>query len=474
MKPVIALVGRPNVGKSTLFNNLTRSRDALVADYAGLTRDRKYGIGRLGSHPYLVVDTGGLSGDVEGVEGEMAQQVKLAIGESDAVVFLVDARDGLTPTDENIASYLRQCGKPVTLVVNKTDGIDALVASSEFHALALGEPISIAAAHGRGVRSMIEHVLEQFIPEEEEAEEEPEEQGIKVAIVGRPNVGKSTLVNRILGEERVVVFDMPGTTRDSIYIPFERDGQKYTLIDTAGVRRRARIKEAVEKFSIIKTLQAISDANVVLMVLDAREGISEQDAHLLGHAMEAGRALVIAINKWDGLDQEKKERVRRELALKLPFLDFAKIHYISALHGTGVGELYRSVNKAYASAMRKFSTPELTTLLESLVLAHQPPMIQGRRIKLRYAHQGGKNPPIIVIHGNQVNKVPGSYKRYLEKGFRKYLKLEGTPIRIELKGSENPFAGKRNELSKRQVSRKQRLMAQIKKAEKKQSRKKSR
>ncbi len=474
MKPVIALVGRPNVGKSTLFNNLTRTRDALVADYAGLTRDRKYGIGRLGAQPYLVVDTGGLSGDAQGVEGEMAQQVKLAIGESDAVIFLVDARDGLTPSDQNIASYLRQCGKPVTLVVNKTDGVDALVASSEFHALGLGEPLPIAAAHGRGVRSMIDRVLRDFVPAEEEAEEEAEEQGIKVAIVGRPNVGKSTLVNRILGEERVVVFDMPGTTRDSIYIPFERDGQKYTLIDTAGVRRRARIKEAIEKFSIIKTLQAISDANVVLMVLDAREGISEQDAHLLGHAMEAGRALVIAINKWDGLDPEKKDLVRRELAIKLPFLDFAKIHYISALHGTGVGELYASVKKAYASAMRKFSTPELTALLESLVFAHQPPTVQGRRIKLRYAHQGGKNPPIIVIHGNQVDKVPGSYKRYLENGFRKYLKLEGTPIRIELKGGENPYAGKRNELSKRQIGRKQRLMAQVKKAEKKRSRKKGR
>ena len=474
MKPVIALVGRPNVGKSTLFNNLTRSRDALVADYAGLTRDRKYGIGRLGSHPYLVVDTGGLSGDEQGVEGEMAQQVKLAIGECDAVIFLVDARDGLTPSDQNIATYLRQCGKPVTLVVNKTDGVDALIASSDFHALGLGEPLPIAAAHGRGVRSMIDRVLKDFVPEEEEAEEEAEEQGIKVAIVGRPNVGKSTLVNRMLGEERVVVFDMPGTTRDSIYIPFERDGQKYTLIDTAGVRRRARIKETIEKFSIIKTLQAISDAHVVLMVLDAREGISEQDAHLLGHAMEAGRALVIAINKWDGLDPEKKDLIRRDLAIKLPFLDFAKIHYISALHGTGVGELYASVKKAYASAMRKFSTPELTALLESLVFAHQPPTVQGRRIKLRYAHQGGKNPPIIVIHGNQVDRVPGSYKRYLENGFRKHLKLEGTPIRIELKGGENPFAGKRNELTKRQISRKQRLVAQVKKAEKRRSRKKSR
>jgi GTP-binding protein len=475
MKPVIALVGRPNVGKSTLFNNLTRTRDALVADYAGLTRDRKYGIGRLGGQPYLVVDTGGLSGDAQGVEGEMAQQVKLAIGECDAVIFLVDARDGLTPSDQNIAGYLRQCGKPVTLVVNKTDGLDAHVASSDFHALGLGEPLAIAASHGRGVRSMIELVLQAFAPDEEEAEEgEDTEQGIKVAIVGRPNVGKSTLVNRILGEERVVVFDMPGTTRDSIYIPFERDGQKYTLIDTAGVRRRARIKEVIEKFSIIKTLQAITDSHVVLMVLDAREGISEQDAHLLGHAMEAGRALVIAINKWDGLDQEKKELVRRDLAIKLPFLDFAKIHYISALHGTGVGELYASLKKAYASAMRKFSTPELTALLESLVFAHQPPTVHGRRIKLRYAHQGGKNPPIIVIHGNQVDRVPGSYKRYLENGFRKYLKLEGTPIRIELKGGENPFAGKRTEPAKRPVSRKQRQAAQAKKGDNRRGGKKGR
>jgi GTP-binding protein len=475
MKPVIALVGRPNVGKSTLFNNLTRTRDALVADYAGLTRDRKYGIGRLGEHPYLVVDTGGLSEGAQGVEEEMALQVKRAIGESDAVIFLVDARDGLTPSDLNIANYLRQCGRPVTLVVNKTDGLDALVVSSEFHALGLGDPLSIAAAHGRGVRSMIERVLREFVIADEEAEEEEAtEQGIKVAIVGRPNVGKSTLVNRILGEERVVVFDMPGTTRDSIYIPFERDGQKYTLIDTAGVRRRARIKEVIEKFSIIKTLQAITDSHVVLMVLDAREGISEQDAHLLGHAMEAGRALVIAINKWDGLDQEKKDLVRRELAIKLPFLDFAKIHYISALHGTGVGELYASLKKAYASAMRKFSTPELTALLESLVFAHQPPTVHGRRIKLRYAHQGGKNPPIIVIHGNQVDRVPGSYKRYLENGFRKYLKLEGTPIRIELKGGENPFAGKSKEPAKRPVSQKQRQQAQVKKGDNRRSRKKGR
>ncbi|MGM0593895.1 MAG: ribosome biogenesis GTPase Der [Pseudomonadota bacterium] len=472
MKPVIALVGRPNVGKSTLFNNLTRSRDALVADFAGLTRDRQYGIGRLGERPYLVVDTGGLSGNEQGIDSEMAQQVRLAIGESDAVLFLVDARDGLSVADANIADYLRQCGKPVTLVVNKTDGVDATVVTGEFHELGLGTPWAIAAAHGRGVRSLINAVLEPFPDEEENlSEEEREEQGIRVAIIGRPNVGKSTLVNRILGEERVVVFDMPGTTRDSIYIPFERDGQHYTLIDTAGVRRRARVKEAIEKFSIIKTLQAITDANVVVMVLDAREGISEQDAHLLGHVMEAGRALVIAINKWDGLDQEQKDKVRRELQVKLPFLDFAKFHYTSALHGTGVGELYASVQKAYASAMRKFSTPELTALLESLQLSHQPPLVRGRRIKLRYAHQGGKNPPLIVIHGNQVDAIPHSYKRYLENSFRKHLKLEGTPIRIEFKGGENPYAGKKNTLNKRQVARKQRLVKFVKKREKKRSKK---
>ena len=470
MKPVIALVGRPNVGKSTLFNVLTRSRDALVADYAGLTRDRKYGTGRLGEAPYLVVDTGGLSGEDQGVDVEMAQQVQTAIGEADAVLFLVDGREGMNAADENIASYLRQCGKPVTLVLNKTDGVDSDMAAAEFYAMGLGDPVAIAASHRRGVLGLINGVLETFPPAEDEEDEE--EQGIRVAVVGRPNVGKSTLVNRILGEERVVVFDMPGTTRDSIYIPFERDEQKYTLIDTAGVRRRARIKEAIEKFSIIKTLQAISDANVAVMVIDAREGISEQDAHLLGMVMEAGRALVIAINKWDNLPQEQKEAVKHELQLKLPFIDFAKIHYISALHGTGVGELYASINKAYDSAMRKLSTPELTKLLESLQMQHQPPMVNGRRIKLRYAHQGGKNPPLIVIHGNQVERLPSSYQRYLEKGFRKYLKLQGTPIRIEFKGSANPYAEskRRSELPKR-LQDKQKKSGELSKRQKRRGKK---
>ncbi len=471
MKPVIVLVGRPNVGKSTLFNKLTRSRDALVADFAGLTRDRQYGIGRTGDRPYLVVDTGGLSGNKQGIESEMASQVRQAVGEGDAVLFIVDAREGLNAADQNIAAYLRQCGKPVTLVLNKTDGIDAEMASGEFHEMGLGEPHPIAAAHGRGVLSLIGNVLEPFPADEEDEGEE--DKGIRVAIVGRPNVGKSTLVNRILGEERVVVFDMPGTTRDSIYIPFERDDQKYTLIDTAGVRRRARVSESIEKFSIIKTLQAITDSNVVVMVLDAREGISDQDAHLLGLVLDAGRALVIAINKWDGLEKEQKEKIRRELEVKLPFLDFARIHTISALHGTGVGELYASVNKAYDSAMRKLSTPELTNLLESLLMTHQPPLVNGRRIKLRYAHQGGKNPPLIVIHGNRVDSIPNSYRRYLEKGFRQHLKLDGTPVRIEFKGGENPYAGNKNKLNKRQIARKARLVHFIKKNEKKRSRKKN-
>jgi GTPase len=470
MKPVIVLVGRPNVGKSTLFNKLTRTRDALVADFAGLTRDRQYGIGRMGNSPYLVVDTGGLSGNEQGIDSHMATQVRQAIDEGDEILFIVDARDGINTADQNIATYLRQCGKNVTLVLNKTDGLDAEMVAAEFHEMGLGAPHPIAAAHGRGVPSLIDSVLERFPVEEEEEGED--DKGIRVAIVGRPNVGKSTLVNRIMGEERVVVFDMPGTTRDSIYIPFERDGQKYTLIDTAGVRRRARVSESIEKFSIIKTLQAITDSNVVVMVLDAREGISEQDAHLLGHVLEAGRALVIAINKWDGLDQEQKEKVRRELQIKLPFLDFARIHYISALHGTGVGELYASVNKAYDSAMRKLSTPALTKLLESLLMAHQPPLVNGRRIKLRYAHQGGKNPPLIVIHGNQVASIPNSYRRYLEKGFRQHLKLDGTPVRIEFKGGENPYAGKKNTLNKRQVARKQRMVQFIKKQEKKRAKKK--
>ncbi len=461
MKPVLALVGRPNVGKSTLFNRLTESRDALVADQPGLTRDRKYGEGRLGRRDYIVIDTGGLSGDSEGIDQRMAHQSWLAVQEASVVLFLVDARSGLTPADEDIAKRLRQVGKPVFLVVNKAEGLEPALAVAEFHSLGLGEPLAIAAVHGQGVKQLVNEVLpsEPAVQEADEAEEK----GIRIALVGRPNVGKSTLLNRILGEERVVVYDMPGTTRDAVFVPFEREGQRYVFIDTAGVRRRSRVREAVEKFSIIKTLQAIDAAQVVIMVLDAREGISEQDAHLLGYIVETGRAIVIAVNKWDHLSSEQREKVRRELDLKLPFLDFARVHFISALHGTGVGDLFESVQRAYRSAMVQIPTPRLTRLLEDAVAAHPPPLVRGRRVKLRYAHQGGKNPPVIVIHGNQTGAVPDSYRRYLGNLFRKQLRLEGTPLRIEFKSGENPFAGRRNRLTRRQQEKRRRLMRFVKK-----------
>lgn len=454
MLPVIALVGRPNVGKSTLFNRLTRSRDALVADQPGLTRDRKYGTGKLGSQPYVVVDTGGISGDQVGIDVLMEQQVQQAIGEADHILFLLDAREGCTGGDEMIAQELRRTGKPVTLVVNKSEGLDEDLAGSDFYRLGFGEPELIAAAHGRGVKTMIESVLQQLPPIEEEVPDDP---GIQIAVVGRPNVGKSTLVNRLLGEERVVAFDQPGTTRDSIFIPFERNERRYTLIDTAGVRRRARIKEAIEKFSIIKTLQAIEQANVVLMVLDAQQGVGEQDATLAGHVLESGRALILVVNKWDGLSQDQREWIKTEIERKLPFLGFARHHFISALHGSGVGDLFGMVERVYASAMSDLSTPDLTRLLEAITQEHQPPLVHGRRIKLRYAHQGGRNPPIIVIHGNQTSEVPDSYKRFLISRFRKALNLKGTPIRIEFRSGENPYEGKKNKLTKRQVQKRQRL-----------------
>ncbi len=456
MKPVIALVGRPNVGKSTLFNRLTRSRDALVADQPGLTRDRKYGEGKMGDRPYIVVDTGGLSGEDKGIDGLMASQSWQAVEDSDIILFLVDGRAGLSAEDDNIARRLRETGKRIYLVVNKTDGLDPNVVTAEFYALGLGEPLAIAASHGRGVNQMLSHVFAELPPAEEETEAE-KDKSIRIAIVGRPNVGKSTLVNRILGEERVVAYDLPGTTRDSIYLPFERDGQAYTLIDTAGIRRRARVKEAIEKFSIIKAMQAIEDSNVVIMLLDGQEGVSEQDATLFGFILDSGRALVIAVNKWDGLDPEQRDKIKQELDRKLPFINFARIHYISALHGSGVGNLFKSILKAHESATRDLSTNQLTELLTSLVSAHQPPVTKGRRIKLRFAHQGGRNPPIIVIHGSQTEALPDAYKRYLINSFQKYLKLEGTPIRLELKSGKNPFAGKKNVLSKRQVEKRERL-----------------
>ncbi|MCG7903295.1 ribosome biogenesis GTPase Der [Candidatus Thiodiazotropha endoloripes] len=455
MLPVIALVGRPNVGKSTLFNRLTRSRDALVADQPGLTRDRKYGTGKLGKHPYVVVDTGGISGDQLGIDQLMEQQVHQAIGEADHILFLLDGREGCTGGDEIIAQQLRKTGKPVSVAVNKSEGLDETLAASDFYRLGLGDPIAIAAVHGRGVRTLIDGILSQFPPAEEA--DADEEKGIQIAVVGRPNVGKSTLVNRLLGEERVVAYDQPGTTRDSIYIPITRNDKRYTLIDTAGVRRRARIKEAIEKFSIIKTLQSMQEANVVLLVLDAQQEIGEQDATLAGHVLESGRALILVINKWDGLSQDQREWIKAEIERKLPFLSFARHHYISALHGSGVGDLFGLVDQVYKSAMRDLATPELTRILEALVEEHQPPLVHGRRIKLRYAHQGGKNPPLIVIHGNQTERVPDGYKRYLISRFRSILKLRGTPVRIEFRSGDNPFQGKQNKLTKRQIQKRQRL-----------------
>ncbi len=445
MKPVIVIVGRPNVGKSTLFNCLTKTRDALVADYPGLTRDRKYGTGRVGEKPYIVVDTGGLSGEKEGVEELMAGQVQQAIGEANIILFMVDARDGLTGGDETIARQLRRIDKPIYLIVNKVDGSDENIAMADFQRLGIGKPIGISSAHSRGVKSMMDTV-QMLLPEAEVEEGDDErDETLKVAIIGRPNVGKSTLVNRLLGEERVVAFDMPGTTRDSIFIPFEQDGQKYTLIDTAGVRRRGKVKETVEKFSVIKALQAIEVANVVIFVLDAQDGVSDQDATLAGFALEAGRAMVIAVNKWDGLEKEARGKLKEELGRKLPFLDFAEMHFISALEGAGVGALFKSVNAAYSAAMADLATPALTRILEDAVTQHQPPIVGGHRIKLRYAHQGGKNPPLIIIHGNQTDSVPGTYKRYLMNIYRKVFKLHGTPVRIEFRSGDNPFANKRRE-----------------------------
>ena len=464
MKPVIALVGRPNVGKSTLFNVLTQSRDALVADYPGLTRDRKYGHGSFDNKNFIVIDTGGLSGESEELDEHMAAQTLFAIEESSVVLFLVDARDGMTAADENIAAHIRRTGKTVYLVLNKTDGVDATMVATEFYALGLGDPIAVAASQNRGIKLLLEKVLQPF---EQDTPDIDEERGIKVAFVGRPNVGKSTMVNRVLGEDRVVVFDLPGTTRDSIFIPFERDDRRYTLIDTAGVRRRRSVHEAVEKFSVIKTMQAIEEANVVVMMMDAQKEIADQDLHLLGFILEAGRALVLVINKWDGLDDYQKDKIRSDVDKQLVFIRFAEIFYVSALHGSNVGQLYAAIDRAYASATRDLSTPKLTRILEQAMVAHQPPLVRGRRLKLRYAHQGGVNPPRIIIHGNQTDQVPASYKRYLTNYFIDAIKSVGTPIKIEFKGGTNPFAQNRNKLSKRQQFKRARMIQHIKKRERK-------
>jgi len=442
MIPTIVLVGRPNVGKSTLFNRLTKSRDALVADFPGLTRDRHYGRGLGASQPYLVVDTGGFEPNTDdGILKEMAKQTLQAIDEADAVIFLVDGRQGATPQDMDIANRLRKCKCPVLLAVNKTEGMQKAIVSADFHELGLGYPLSISSAHGEGVRDIIEEALANFKVEEEEPTTDYTGDKIpKVAIVGRPNVGKSTLVNALLGEDRVIAFDEPGTTRDSIHIDLEKNGKHYTLIDTAGVRKRGRVFEAIEKFSVIKTIQAIEDANVVILVVDAQEGITEQDAHVAAYILDAGRALVVAINKWDGLKEDERDWIKREIDRKLMFLDFAEFHYISALRKKGLPELFKSVDIAYKAAFAKLATPQLTRVLIDALQQHQPPISKGIRPKLRYAHQGGSNPPIVVIHGSHVDGVKDAYTRFLEKTFRRTFQLSGTPLRVQYKQGSNPFA----------------------------------
>jgi GTPase len=457
MLPVIALVGRPNVGKSTLFNYLTRSREALVADYPGLTRDRQYGRLRRGNRPGLIVDTGGIADDAAGIESLARKQVQIALEEADLVFFLVDAREGLSATDRAIADTLRKLSKPVILVVNKMDGASPH-AMAEFHALALGEPALCSSAHGTGISELLA-LAETLLPTADESTEESEK-SIGIAIVGRPNVGKSTLVNRLLGEDRVIVYDQPGTTRDSISIPFERDGRHFTLIDTAGMRRRSRVSETVEKFSIIKSLQAIEKAHVVIYLIDAREGATDQDAHLLGLVLDAGRALIIGLNKWDGMLPEQKTAIQRQLDIKLSFLDFAEKHPISALHGSGVGKLFEVVHTLYASAMVNMSTPVLTRILKEATDAHQPPMVGNRRIKLKYAHQGGRNPPVVVIHGAQTDALPMSYRRYLTNYYRDKLHLSGTPIRLEFKSPVNPFHGKKASVPERPAQKRKRMAKQ--------------
>lgn len=464
MIPVIALVGRPNVGKSTLFNRFTRSQDALVADYPGLTRDRQYGQANFENQSFIVIDTGGVGVDDLAVDALMSKQSEMALNEADLVLFLVDGRSGLTGIDENIALSLRKMNKPVFLVVNKIDGLDEEVACSEFQYLGFSEIHAISASHGRGIHALMSALpLNYEAVDTEDAASTDNNKPIKIAFAGRPNVGKSTLINRILGEERVVVYDMPGTTRDSISIPFVREERSYILVDTAGVRRRSRIDEKIEKFSVIKTLQAIKESQVCMMLLDAREGLTEQDMHILSFIIEAGKALVIVVNKWDGLDEEHKEQVRAELTRRLSFVQFAKIRFISALHGSGVGLLFKDIEQAYSSATQVFSTPKLTRLLQDLIVQHSPPMVNGRRVKLRYAHAGGHNPPIIVIHGNQLESLPDSYKRYLSNSFVSHLGLIGTPLKLEFRGSVNPFKDKKNKLSERQVKKKKRLMKHIKK-----------
>ena len=459
MKPVLALVGRQNVGKSTLFNCLTRSRNALVSEIAGMTRDRQYGDAYFLDYQFIVIDTAGIGDNTEEIDKLSIEQSLQAVEEADKVLFLVDGRAGITAEDRTLASLLRTMNKTIYLVVNKTEGIHDDLASAEFFSLGFGQPLCISSAHYYGLDDLIQTVFAD-LPEArvEEGEKKYDDSVIKLAIIGKPNVGKSTLINRMLGEERVIVFDQPGTTRDSIFIPLERNDQKYMLIDTAGIRRRGKIFETTEKFSVVKTLQAIADTNVVLFVIDAREGATEQDMRLLGYIIESGKALVVALNKWDGMSEEEREQTRTTVDRRLNFVDFARLHYISALHGSGVGNLFTSINEAFASANKTMATSALNKILREALLKHSPPLVHGRRVKPRYAHTGGHNPPIVIIHGNQVEDLPESYTRFLEGFYQEKLGLIGTPIKIEYKNSSNPYEGKRNVLTESQLRKRKRMI----------------
>lgn len=464
MRATIAIVGRPNVGKSTFFNRLTKSRDALVADRPGVTRDRQFGIGRYGDRSFLLIDTGGI-GEINPDNTDIAQLVEKqsiqAVEEADVIIWMVDGRDGLTSADEILAKQLRPLNDTIFLAVNKTEGLDKNIINADFFSLGMGEPFAVSAQRGDGIDQLMKELLK-TLPNEVETEELSDD-GLKISVIGRPNVGKSTLINRIIGEERLVTFDHPGTTRDSIAIDFQRGEQKYILIDTAGVRRRSKVKDHVEKFSVIKSLQSIDLSDIVIMVMDAHEAITDQDITLLGGSHEQGKALIIAVNKWDGIENEQRVLIKNQLERKLGFLQAPTIHFISALHGSGVGKLFNSIDRMGSLLELKKSSAEITKLLEMAVESHQPPLVRGRRIKLRYAHLGGHNPLRIIIHGNQTREVPDSYTRYLANFFQKQLRLEGIPVLIEYKFSSNPFSGRKNELSKRQQAKRQRLMKHVKK-----------
>ena len=459
MLPAVALVGRPNVGKSTLFNRLTRTRDALVADFPGLTRDRRYGFGAFGEHAFLVIDTGGLGAQgSSAIAALVTEQVDVALAEAGAIVLVVDHKTGLTPEDVAVAERLRRAAKPVVVAVNKAEGVAGEIAEAEFHGLGLGEPVGIAALHGQGVERLLERVFAPFAGAEDLAEPSPALEGPKLAVIGRPNVGKSTLINRLIGANRLITSPEPGTTRDSVLVPCERDGKHFVLIDTAGIRRRARVDEAIEKFSVVQSLQAIEDAGALIVLLDAREGVTDQDLHLIGLTAQRGRALVIGVNKWDGLTARERRDVERQVDRKLDFVPYASVLYVSALHGSGIAELVAAALKAYRAAGSELATPRLNQVLKDALSENPPPVVRGRQVRLRYAHQGGRYPPLIVVHGSQAERLPAHYRRYLENAFREAFRLHGTPVRVELRSGENPFAGKRNTLTPRQAKRKRRLL----------------